>query len=132
MRLPRQRSCDAHRGGLADLLRLIGLDVLDAVRNTAADLDELRALARVPPPLQRAGRYRPASSEFGLVQMPRSHSGLRRFVSNRGDIIRDAVGETRGEGRVKPGVKTCTQQKSRPEAAMTRERLTVPGLHVSQ
>jgi hypothetical protein len=49
-----------------DLLGLKAFDIFEPVDDPAAEFDEFRAFARVPPPLQCAVRYVPASRQLDL------------------------------------------------------------------
>ena len=62
---------------LADLLGLVGFDVLKPVDDAAAELDVLRAFTRPAPAFQRAMRNVPASGELDLGEVSGSHLVLR-------------------------------------------------------
>ncbi|MDI3307829.1 MAG: hypothetical protein QJR07_12075 [Acetobacteraceae bacterium] len=54
------------------------LDVLEAIGDAAADLEEAWPLAEPAPALQRARADVPAASQIGLVQMPDGHGDFPR------------------------------------------------------
>jgi hypothetical protein len=64
----------------AELLDLVALDVLNAVDDAAAELQELWAVAHPAPPLERALADIPALGELALIEMFRAHAQLLQLV----------------------------------------------------
>ena len=61
------------RRHLADLLAFKCLDVIQAIDDAAAELDEARAFSRVPPALECARRHPPAFGKIDLREVREQH-----------------------------------------------------------
>src|SRR5690606_27802073 len=100
---PSCRSLVAVAGGaLADLLGLVGFDILEAIDDAAAELDELRAFTRPAPAFQRAVRNVPASGELDLGEVSGSHLVLlgslrkpaERMAEDQNGVVRMESGSS--------------------------------------
>src|SRR5690606_22859277 len=100
---PSCRSLVAVAGGaLAELLGLVGFDILEAIDDAAAELDELRAFTRPAPAFQRAVRNVPASGELDLGEVSGSHLVLlgslrkpaERMAEDQNGVVRMESGSS--------------------------------------